>query len=150
MSFRSFSVLAVIFSTVSISSAAALTPEFVRVATIVSSDKAHDILKSPQGIAVVKGTGDVIVADTAHHRLLKVSARGDVALLAGSGKPGFADGIGSAAQFKEPVSVAVDESPILVSRKSLQQTITINPSDSRRSCGAQGASACPSAGSMPS
>ncbi|MGH7485335.1 MAG: gluconolaconase, partial [bacterium] len=77
--------------------------------TVVASDKAHDLLKAPASVAIVRSTGDVIVADTAHHRILRIAPAGDVIVLAGSGKPGHADGIGVQAQFKEPEGVAVDD-----------------------------------------
>jgi RHS repeat-associated protein len=84
-------------------------PAFGRVATLAASDKGHDVLKSPAGVAVITATGTAIVADTAHHRIVSVSGNGTVSLLAGSGKPGQTDGSGATAQFKSPGAVAVDE-----------------------------------------
>ena len=61
----------------------------------------------PTGVAV-DFAGNVFVADFNNHRIRKISPTGSVSTLAGSGVPGFADGIGSAAQFHFPTDVAVD------------------------------------------
>lgn len=59
------------------------------------------------GIAV-DGAGVVYVADFNNSRICKVSPSGTVTVLAGSGVYGFAEGIGTAAQFAAPTDVAVD------------------------------------------
>ncbi len=64
-------------------------------------------LTSAWGVAV-DGAGVVYVADTAHHRIVKVTADGAVTSLAGSGGRGSQDGVGSAASFSGPTGVAVD------------------------------------------
>jgi len=74
---------------------------FQTVKTLVASDLGHDLLKSPGGIAVDPVTGTIFVADSRHHRLMAISAQG-ITVLAGSGQPGLADGVGTAAGFKEP------------------------------------------------
>ena len=61
----------------------------------------------PFGVAV-DGAGTVFVADTGSNRIRKVTAAGVVSTLAGSGTSGYADGTGTAAQFKNPYGVAVD------------------------------------------
>jgi hypothetical protein len=62
----------------------------------------------PQGIAMDNG-GNVYVADTVNATIRKITAGGVVSTLAGTaGSYGTADGTGSAAQFYEPQSVAVD------------------------------------------
>ncbi|MDQ2820423.1 MAG: gluconolaconase [Pseudomonadota bacterium] len=53
--------------------------------------------------------GNLYVADTGHHAIKKITPAGVVTTLAGNGKPGYADGIGAAAQFNGPVGVAVDK-----------------------------------------
>ena len=56
----------------------------------------------------VDTSGNVIVSDDHNCRIRKVSTNGTVSTLAGSGTPGYADGHGTAAQFYNPVGVAVD------------------------------------------
>jgi len=65
------------------------------------------------GIAL-DAAGNLYVADTGNHRIRKVSPKGDVSTLAGSGATGmdegggFADGPGNRAQFKRPAGMALD------------------------------------------
>ncbi|MBB30515.1 MAG: hypothetical protein CME25_16610 [Gemmatimonadetes bacterium] len=59
------------------------------------------------GIAV-DINGNVYVADRDNHLIRKVSPGGAVTKLAGSGQAGEADGTGAAAEFRYPMSVAVD------------------------------------------
>ena len=60
----------------------------------------------PTGITV-NPTGQMVVADYFNHAVRLVSKDGAVSTLAGGGDAGFADGQGTAARFKEPLSVAV-------------------------------------------
>ena len=62
----------------------------------------------PRGVAV-DGEGNIVVADTANHRIRKISPDGNVSTLAGSGNRGFEDGQGAQAHFNCPQGVAVDE-----------------------------------------
>ncbi len=67
--------------------------------------------KAPAGVAV-DAAGNIYVADTANHNIRKVTPGGVVTLLAGSnaepGVLGLANGVGSAASFQFPQSVATD------------------------------------------
>jgi sugar lactone lactonase YvrE len=63
---------------------------------------------SPQGFAIASD-GVIYVADTGNHVIRKVTRAGVVSTIAGSPRiSGSADGIGSAAQFNNPSSIAVD------------------------------------------
>lgn len=65
-------------------------------------------LNSPAGVAVA-ANGDLYVADTYNHTLRKVTPGGTVTTIAGlAGVCGYADGVGSAAQFCMPHGVALD------------------------------------------
>ncbi|APR77007.1 Hypothetical protein A7982_02354 [Minicystis rosea] len=68
----------------------------------------HSVFKGPEGIAVDK-VGNVYVANTSSHTIVKVTSEGIVTTLAGSpGEAGSADGTGSAARFYYPHALAVD------------------------------------------
>lgn len=69
----------------------------------------------PAGV-VVDSSGDIYVAEASGHRIRKIKLTGanpslpqsyTVSTLAGSGAPGFADGIGTGAMFNAPVGLAI-------------------------------------------
>ncbi|HEY4111881.1 IPT/TIG domain-containing protein [Puia sp.] len=62
---------------------------------------------NPYGVAVTSA-GVVYVADANNYRVRKITAAGDVSTLAGDGTPGFKEGAGNVAQFKNLEGVAVD------------------------------------------
>jgi len=82
-------------------------PPFITVVTKAASDKAHNVLKQPAGVAIV-ASGFLYAADTMHHQIVAVAPTGQLAVIAGTGKPGVIDGVANQAQFKEPGAVAVD------------------------------------------
>ena len=57
--------------------------------------------------------GNLYVADTGNHAIRKVAPDGAVTTVAGSGSPGYLDGVGRAAQFNGPVGIAVDDAGIV-------------------------------------
>ncbi|MEK6152734.1 IPT/TIG domain-containing protein [Flavobacteriaceae bacterium 3-367] len=61
--------------------------------------------KSPEGVAV-DANGNVYVADSFNNKIRKVTSNGSVSTLAGSTQ-GFADGMGTSAQFSIPSGVAL-------------------------------------------
>jgi glucose/arabinose dehydrogenase len=76
----------------------------------------------------VDGEGSFIIADYRNHRLRKITPDGTVSTLAGSGRHGFADGAGAAAQFDRPTGVAVDgEGSIIIADYGNQRVRKLTP-----------------------
>jgi sugar lactone lactonase YvrE len=81
----------------------------------------------PGGVAV-DGHGNFIIADWCNHRVRKITPNGTVSTLAGSGRAGFADGPGAAAQFNYPEGVAVDgEGSIIIADTGNNRVRKITP-----------------------
>jgi sugar lactone lactonase YvrE len=63
---------------------------------------------APRGVAIDANNGIVYVADTGNNSIRAIALDGTVRTLAGSGRPEFADGLGTAASFSHPAGIAVD------------------------------------------
>ncbi len=63
--------------------------------------------RAPTGVAL-DAEGTLYVADDGNHCIRKITPAGQVTTLAGDGKPGFADGSGTAARFTYPRGLTVD------------------------------------------
>jgi streptogramin lyase len=64
---------------------------------------------SPKAVAA-DAAGNIYVADFGNNLIRKISTTGTVSTLAGKGVPGFLDGTGTAAVFRQPSGLAVDAS----------------------------------------
>lgn len=61
----------------------------------------------PQGLAK-DGLGNIYIADTKNHAIRKMTPSGNVTTIAGTGgTPGFTNGTGTAALFRDPMALAV-------------------------------------------
>jgi sugar lactone lactonase YvrE len=84
-------------------------------------------LSYPGGFAV-DGEGNIIITDSDNNRVRKISPDGTVSTLAGSGRQGFADGAGTAAQFNSPTGVAMDgEGSIIITDQGNHRVRKISP-----------------------
>ena len=66
------------------------------------------VQRPPLGLAISPDGSALFVADCKNHKIRRVEvATGAVTTLAGSGTVGSADGVGGAAQFRNPFGVAI-------------------------------------------
>ncbi|MFL6247287.1 MAG: Ig-like domain-containing protein [Thermoanaerobaculia bacterium] len=104
--------------------------------TVAVADEQHDQIKlvTPAGAVSVLASGFktphnlafdaarrvLYVSDTGNHTIRRVALDGTVTTLAGSGKAGFADGAGSAAEFNSPegITVASDGAIYIADRRN--------------------------------
>lgn len=61
----------------------------------------------PNDLAI-DSAGNLYVSEFNNHTIRKITAGGQVSTFAGDGKPGFSDGIGTAASFNQPSGLAFD------------------------------------------
>ena len=73
----------------------------------IAVDASGNIYYGPDPIAV-QPNGVRYVADTANHRIMKITPNGGTTVFAGNGTAGYVNGTGTAAQFNYPYGVAVD------------------------------------------
>lgn len=66
----------------------------------------------PMGVAV-DTNGTIFVADNARSIIRKIASNGIVTTIAGTGSGAFKDGVGTAASFYNPISIAIDSNGIL-------------------------------------
>lgn len=81
----------------------AVPPSFTSVTTLASSS-----LLRPLGATIDPSTGIVYVADSKNSQIKAITEAGAVSVLAGSGVPGFVDGVRAAARFHEPAGIVFD------------------------------------------
>jgi sugar lactone lactonase YvrE len=77
---------------------------------------------APHGVAT-DSLGNVYVANTNYEKIEKITPTGDVSTLAGTGQSGSGDGVGAAASFNHPRSVAVGSSGTVYVADSGNHTI---------------------------
>jgi gliding motility-associated-like protein len=93
-------------------------------AGMVNGSGAAAKFNMPAGIAV-DSKGNLYVADRGNYLIRKITPTGVVSTLAGSGKPGFADGAGTAAVFTDPKDLTIDSKDNLyVTDNALVRKIT--------------------------
>ncbi|HYC60416.1 MAG TPA: SMP-30/gluconolactonase/LRE family protein, partial [Thermoanaerobaculia bacterium] len=63
--------------------------------------------RNPRGITI-DGSGNLYVADTGNHAIRMITSGGVVSTLAGTGSPGNANDVGTAASFTSPTGVVYD------------------------------------------
>lgn len=83
--------------------------DYVTTVSTVTGKNNSALFNYPVGVAIDK-QNNIYVAELGSSRISKISAAGDVSILAGAGTEGFADGTGQEARFNYPWAVEVDSS----------------------------------------
>ncbi len=78
---------------------------------------------SPTALVFDRSREVLMVCDTGNHAIRTITYRGEVSTLAGTGKPGFADGPAREATFHAPMGIVVDESGTVFVADSLNHAI---------------------------
>jgi sugar lactone lactonase YvrE len=73
---------------------------------VQDGDASHASFEFPTGIAIDQ-RGNVLVSDSRSETVRMISPSGRVTTIAGSGEPGFLDGLGRVAKFSSPGGVAI-------------------------------------------
>ncbi|WP_426171936.1 SMP-30/gluconolactonase/LRE family protein [Pseudoduganella sp. R-34] len=95
------------------------------IAGFANGQGAQAQFNGPVGVAV-DAAGAVYVADTYNDRIRKIAPDGTVTTLAGSGRPGFVDGMGEGAQFDTPCGIALGKDGIYIADTSNDAVRRIN------------------------
>ncbi|HYM59277.1 MAG TPA: IPT/TIG domain-containing protein, partial [Thermoanaerobaculia bacterium] len=112
VSFRSLRLSPVVAIALLLLGAAAAHATYTQVTTFAGGGGTA-VFNAPWGLALTP-QGELIVADSGHHQIKRVSRTGVVTVIAGTGVSGDRDGSASVAQFKSPVAVAYDASRNLI------------------------------------
>lgn len=83
-------------------------PSYPNVTTLIAATRAGDELKNLSAITV-SASGTIYIADSMHHQIKALTPQRELRIVAGNGRPGFVNGIGPQAQFKEPRGIVYDE-----------------------------------------
>ncbi len=76
-------------------------------------EQATNVLQFPSKL-IADATGNIYLADSGHHRILKLSPEGIILQVFGSGQRGFTDGLGATAAFNEPHGLTLHENNLYV------------------------------------
>lgn len=101
-----------------------VTPKTLR----ISKDPADPLFYKPSGVAVERD-GKIIIVDQGNARILRFDpTTSEISALAGGESIGFKDGVGKAAQFRQPSGVVIDAAgTILIADSGNHRIRALNP-----------------------